>query len=79
MMNAQPANGKNRGRPIEGDEPFMPRTLLSYAAPPPANVRGPIRLLRLVGDPPSYGASTINILQNNYYHELEHEDPHDCI
>jgi hypothetical protein len=43
-MNAQPANGKNQGHPIEGDEPFVPRTLLDYAAPQATNARVPIRL-----------------------------------
>jgi hypothetical protein len=58
---------------------FMPRTLLDYAAPRATDARGPIRLPRLTGEPPSYGPSTINILQNNYYHRLEYEDPHDHI
>jgi hypothetical protein len=68
MMNAQPANDENRGQPIEGDEPFVLRTLINYAAPRAANFRGLTRHSRLVGDPHSYGASTISILQNNCYH-----------
>jgi hypothetical protein len=62
-----------------GDERFMPRTLLDYATPRATDARDPIRLPRLTGEPPSYDMSTINILQNNCYHGLEHEDPHDHI
>jgi hypothetical protein len=57
----------------------MPRTLLNYVAPRAIDARGPTRLPRLTREPQSYGASTINILQNNSYHGLEYEDPHDHI
>jgi hypothetical protein len=62
-----------------GDEQFMLRILLDYIAPQIIDARGLIRLSRLTGDPSSYDVSTINILQNNCYHELEHKDPHDHI
>jgi hypothetical protein len=62
-----------------GEEQFVPRTLLDYTAPRATNARGPIKLPRLTGEPLSYGVSTISILQNNCYHGLEHEDPHDHI
>jgi hypothetical protein len=57
----------------------MSRTLLDYATLRAIDVRGPIRLSCLVGDPPSYDASTISILQNNYYYGIEYEDPYDHI
>jgi Retrotransposon gag protein len=57
----------------------VPRILLDYAAPRVTNVRGPIRLPRLTRESCSYSMSTISILQNNYYHRLEHEYPHDHI
>jgi hypothetical protein len=76
-MNEQPVNGENWDWPIGGDEQFVPRTLLNYTAPQTVNVRSPIRLSRLVGDPPSYGASAISILQNNRHHRLGHEDSHE--
>jgi hypothetical protein len=60
-------------------EKFVPRTLLDYLEPRATDARDPIRFPRLTGEPPSYGVSTINILQNNFYHGLEHEDPHDDI
>jgi hypothetical protein len=43
-----------------GEEQFVPRTLLDYAAPRATDARGPIRLPRLTGEPPSYDVSTIN-------------------
>jgi hypothetical protein len=57
----------------------MPKTLLDFTTPRVTNARGPIRLSRLTDVPPSYGTSAINILQNNCYHGLEHEDPYDHI
>jgi hypothetical protein len=57
----------------------MPRMLLDYAARQVTNARGPIRLPHLTEEPSSYGVSTISILQNNCYHGLEHEDPHNHI
>jgi hypothetical protein len=62
-MNDQQVDGKHNGngenRPRDG-ESFVLSTLLDYAAPRATYVRGPIRLLHIVGDSPSYGASIIN-------------------
>jgi hypothetical protein len=71
-------DGVNQNRPGDG-ESFVSKTLLGYAGPQVAETRSPIRLSCLVGDSPSYGASTISILQNKCYYGLEHEDPHDHI
>jgi hypothetical protein len=89
IMNNQPDGvGNRRNHTDNGEEPqfegakeeqFVSRTLLDYAAPRATDARGPIILPRLIEEPPSYGASTISIMQNNYYHGLEHEDPHDHI
>jgi hypothetical protein len=72
-------NGEEPPLGRTGEGQFVPRTLLDYAALRATDMRGPIRLSRLTGEPPSYDTSTINILQNNCYHGLEHEDPHDHI
>jgi hypothetical protein len=72
-------NGENPPLDGAGKEQFVPRMLLDYAAPLATDARGPIRLPRLTEEPPSYGASTISVLQNNCYHGLEHEDSHDHI
>jgi hypothetical protein len=75
----QAGDGENRGRGVEEDGPFVPRTLLDYATPRAIDVRSLIRLSRLVGDPPSYDASKISFLKNNCYYGMEYEDPYDHI
>jgi hypothetical protein len=83
MNNQQEGNhagdDENLNQNRVGDERFVSRTLLDYAAPRATYVMGPIRLSRLMDEPPYYYTSTINIIQNNYYHRLEYEDPHDYI
>jgi hypothetical protein len=86
VKNRRDHTGNGEDPPLGGadEEQFVLRTLLDYDAPRATDARGPIRLPRLTGEPPSYGASTINILQNNCYHGLcyhglEHKDPHDHI
>jgi hypothetical protein len=72
-------NGEDPPLGGAGEGQFVSRTLLDYTAPRATDARGPIRLPCLTGEPPNYGAITISILQNNYYHGLEHEAPHDHI
>jgi hypothetical protein len=75
----QADDGENRGWGVEEDGPFVPRTLLGYATPRAIDFRGPIRLPLIVGDPSSYDASMISILQNNCYYGMEYEDLYDHI
>jgi hypothetical protein len=44
------------------NERFVPITLLDYTTPQATDKKGLIRLPRLTGEPPNYGASIISIL-----------------
>ena len=59
-----------------GNRAFVPRTLRDYAVPRPKDVGGAIVLPTIEGDPPNLNPS-INVVQQNLFHAMEHEDPHD--
>jgi hypothetical protein len=63
----------------EGDDfpPFVPRTLRDYHIPKADDAQGPIVLPHVLGDPPSFGSGVVNLIQQNCYHGLEVENPHE--
>lgn len=56
---------------------FVPRTLREHNVPRAGDVRGAIRLPRVEGQMPNIAPAVINIVQQNTFHGLEHEDPHE--
>ncbi|XP_078161748.1 uncharacterized protein LOC144557070 [Carex rostrata] len=55
---------------------FVPRTLREFNVPREGDVRGAIRLPRIVGQQPNLNPGVVNIVQQNTFHRLDHEDPH---
>jgi hypothetical protein len=55
---------------------FMPRTLREFNVPGAGDVRGAIRLPRIPGQQPNFNPGVINMVQQNTFHGLDHEDPH---
>ena len=56
---------------------FRPRTLRDFHSPRADNAGGPILLPMLQGDPPNYGTGVVNLIQQNCFHGLENENPHE--
>ena len=55
---------------------FMPRTLREFNVPRAEDVRGAIRLPRIPGQQPNFNPGVVNMVQQNTFHGLDHEDPH---
>ena len=55
---------------------FMPRTLREFNVPRAGDVRGAIRLPRIPGQQPNFNPGVVNMVQQNTFHGLDHEDPH---
>ena len=60
----------------EEEEDFMPRTLREFNVPRAGDVRGAIRLPRIPGQQPNFNPGVINMVQQNTFHGMDHEDPH---
>ena len=60
----------------EEEQEFMPRTLREFNVPRAGDVRGAIRMPRIVGQQLNFNPGVINIVQQNTFHGLDHEDPH---
>ena len=58
-------------------QPFVPRTLRDYHIPRADDAQGPITLPQVVGDPPNFGSGVVNLIQQNCFHGLEVENPHE--
>lgn len=54
-----------------------PRTLRDFHSPRADDAQGPIVLLEVHGNPPNFGSFVVNIIQQNCFHGLETENPHD--
>jgi hypothetical protein len=67
----------NGGGGAIGNMAFVPRTLKDYHIPRADNAQWPILLPALVGDPPNFGFGIVNLIQQNCFHGLELENPHD--
>ena len=60
-------------------QPFVPRTLRDYHAPRADDAQGPIVLPQIMGDPPNFGSGVVNLIQQNVFHGMESESPHEHI
>src|ERR1035438_5455892 len=60
----------------EEEEDFIPRTLREFNVPRAGDVRGAIRLPRVPGQQPNFNPGVINMVQQNTFHGMDHEDPH---
>jgi hypothetical protein len=69
----QPVN--DRFSDDEGED-YVPRTLREFNVPRAGDVRGAIRLPRIVGNQPNFNPGVVNIVQQNTFHGMDHEDPH---
>ena len=55
---------------------YVPRTLREFNVPRLGDVKGAIKLPRIVGQQPNFNSGSVNIVQQNCFHGLDHEDPH---
>jgi Retrotransposon gag protein len=55
---------------------FVPRTLKEFNVPRAGDVKGAIRLPRIAGQQPNFNPGVVNLVQQNTFHGLDHEDPH---
>ena len=66
------------GRPADG-LPARPMTIRDYHIPRVENARGPIVFPTLPGPPPKFGSGVVNLIQQNCFHGLESENPHEHV
>ena len=57
----------------------QPRTLRDYHRPRVEDAQGPIVLPEIDGEPPNFGPAVIHLVQQNCFHGLDSENPHDHI
>ena len=70
-------NGADDARDSDDDNAdFVPRTLREFNVPRAGDVKGAIRLPRIAGQQPNFNSGVVNLVQQNTFHGLGHEDPH---
>ena len=77
MADPTPDDIPNGEVPRANFVPFIPRTLRDYHIPRADDAQGPIILPQVLGDPPNFGSGIVNLIQQNVYHGLEVENPHE--
>ena len=73
------ADDETRGNDYDSDleyEDFNPRTMRDFNVPRVGDVRGAIRLPRIVGNQPNLNSGVVNMIQQNLFYGMDYEDPH---
>ena len=73
------ADDETRSNDYDSDleyEDFNPRTMRDFNVPRVGDVRGAIRLPRIVGGQPNFNSGVVNMIQQNLFYGMDHEDPH---
>ena len=64
---------------LRGERERQPHTLRDYHRPRAEDAQGPIVLPEIDGEPPIFGPAVINLVQQNCFHGLDSENPHEHI